>query len=100
MGEPFGTEPSTSAMPTSTRVVAVRLLLRIFDLIQVARSVVVDRRPQQIAHILYRGPGRNRHGRADGGDLGFHLRRKIGMKAVAEHFLMRGRLQIFMIHER
>jgi hypothetical protein len=31
--------------------------------------------------------------------LSFDLRREIGMKAMAEHFLMRGRLQIFMGHE-
>src|SRR5581483_1254305 len=69
--------------------------LRPFDLIEVARGVVIDGRPQQIAHVavLFGQPAL-----ADGVDLAVGAFGKIGVEAAVDHFLTRGGQQIDAAH--
>ena len=59
-----------------------------FDLIQIARRVVVDGRPEQAAQIAYRGIGsRLRRMRAQGRDLPLHFGRKVRSETFRDHLL-------------
>ena len=65
-----GTNASTSAMPTEHARRAVRQPLGDLDLIEIARRVVVDRRPRQTAQVANAGAGRDRRRmRGEGGQF-------------------------------
>ncbi len=86
MGVPLATAESTSATPTSTRMPPADALGP-FDLVEIARIVVIDGRPQQggeVAQARGRGCG------VDGRELPFGIGRKIGLEAVIDHFLPGG----------
>ena len=84
MGVPFVTAESTSAMPTSTRIPAGRALGP-FDLIEVARIVVIDGRPEERGEVaqlrVWRDVYRMQLVHGIGGN--------IWEEAMREHFLAR-----------
>jgi hypothetical protein len=58
--------------------------LGVFDLVEVAGGVVVDRRPEKLGKV-FQVCGRGRQGYADGGELGLGAGRFADVEAVADH---------------
>jgi hypothetical protein len=74
---------------------AIRQQLGDFKLIEIARRVVVDRRPRKRAQVAdVRAGGQRRWMRGQGGELLLHLRRELGLEAVRPHGLGCGLLEI------
>ena len=75
--------------------ISIRLALGDFDLIEIFRSVVVDRRPKQIPQIAdFVGRGELWRMRADIRKLFLRVRRKIRLETVRLHDLPRDGLEI------
>ena len=68
------------------RFIAVLDTLGPFDLIEVARGVVVDGRPEQAAQIAYVARGGGSTGRANVLNLLWGSGLKVGVKSLAHHF--------------
>ena len=80
IAEPFGTSASTSAIATRIATCAAGQRLGHGQLVEVARVVVVDRDPEQVAQVPDAG-ARGRRGPADRGELREHVAREVGRQA-------------------
>jgi hypothetical protein len=66
-----------------------------FNLIKITGSIVVDGRPQELAKVAHSSSGSDlRRMRPQLRQLRRHFRRKIRLKAVVDHDLFRGGLQV------
>ena len=77
---------------------AVRKPLRHLDLIEIARRVVVDGRPEQVAQVTHCGAGGGRRLAAKSIKLCGRVRRKVRVKPVLDHYLVGGALQVGVGH--
>ena len=73
---------------------AVRQLFRVFNLVKIARGVIVDGRPQQFAQVLDICRGCLRRFAFDRGQLLRDSRREFRLKAILQHQLFCGCLEI------
>src|SRR5262249_13171725 len=66
-----------------------------FNLVEIFRSIVVDRRPEQTAQVAQlSGNCQSRWMCIEAGDLLLSLRRKVGIETSRAHYLARNRAQI------
>ena len=59
-----------------------------FDLVQIARRVVIDRRPQQVPQILHAIGGSKRRTPAKVGDLLLSPGREVGTESLMNHLVV------------